>query len=68
MDGNVIGGRDFAEMLSYGANNLALHRTEVNDLNVFPIPDGDTGDNMLMTFTSGIQSVGGKTDLPQRRE
>ena len=61
---NVIGGRDFAEMLSCGAKNLSLHRTEVNDLNVFPIPDGDTGDNMLMTFTSGIQSVGEKNDLP----
>ena len=68
MDGNVIGGRDFAEMLSYGANNLALHRTEVNDLNVFPIPDGDTGDNMLMTFTSGIQSIGAKNDLPSVTE
>lgn len=40
----------FAQMLTGAINNLSLHRAEVNDLNVFPVPDGDTGDNMLMTL------------------
>ncbi len=54
---STIGGREFARMLSGGANKLAAYRTEINDLNVFPIPDGDTGDNMLMTFGSGADAA-----------
>lgn len=48
-----IGGKEFVTMLRGGADRLAAFRQQVNDLNVFPIPDGDTGDNMLMTFGSG---------------
>lgn len=48
-----IGGKEFTTMLKGGADRLAAFREQVNDLNVFPIPDGDTGDNMLMTFGSG---------------
>ena len=33
-----------------GANNIQNHRTEVDALNVFPVPDGDTGTNMSMTI------------------
>ena len=40
-------------MLRGGAQNLNRFRTAVNDLNVFPIPDGDTGDNMFMTVNAG---------------
>lgn len=43
----------FSEMVEAGAANLKAHVDEVNDLNVFPIPDGDTGDNMLMTVMGG---------------
>lgn len=43
----------FFEMVGAGAANLKAHVGEVNDLNVFPIPDGDTGDNMLMTVLGG---------------
>jgi len=50
-------GKDFSQMLLSGAKILSAHREEVNDLNVFPIPDGDTGDNMLMTFTSGARAA-----------
>ncbi len=57
MQTTTIGGREFAEMLRGGASKLAVHRTDVNDLNVFPIPDGDTGDNMLMTFGSGAEAA-----------
>ena len=44
-------------MLSGGACKLAAYRKDINDLNVFPIPDGDTGDNMLMTFGSGADAA-----------
>jgi DAK2 domain fusion protein YloV len=44
----------FARMVNSGAANLKAHAKEINDLNVFPIPDGDTGDNMLMTIMGGI--------------
>ena len=41
-----------------GATALSAHRQAVNDLNVFPIPDGDTGDNMLMTIQAGCNAAG----------
>ena len=53
----TIGGKEFARMLSGGACKLAAYRKDINDLNVFPIPDGDTGDNMLMTFGSGADAA-----------
>lgn len=53
----TIGGKTFTDMLCGGADRLAAYRQDVNDLNVFPIPDGDTGDNMLMTFGSGAEAA-----------
>lgn len=44
----------FARMVNSGAANLKAHAKEINDLNVFPIPDGDTGDNMLLTMMGGV--------------
>lgn len=44
----------FARMINSGAANLKAHAQEINDLNVFPIPDGDTGDNMLLTMMGGV--------------
>lgn len=43
----------FQNMIAGGANRLAEHVEEINDLNVFPIPDGDTGINMSMTMNGG---------------
>ncbi|MBQ7152656.1 MAG: DAK2 domain-containing protein [Clostridia bacterium] len=43
-------------MIEGGAAVLHEHKTEVNDLNVFPIPDGDTGDNMFMTMRGGTNA------------
>ncbi len=51
---HALDGIMFARMISSGAANLKAHVKEINDLNVFPIPDGDTGDNMLMTMMGGI--------------
>lgn len=44
----------FSRMINSGAANLKAHAKEINDLNVFPIPDGDTGDNMLLTMMGGV--------------
>lgn len=47
----------FKKMLQNGANNLSNAREHVNSLNVFPVPDGDTGTNMSLTFTNGNKSA-----------
>ena len=47
----------FKQMLESGANNLANKYAEVDSLNVFPVPDGDTGTNMSLTFTAGVNDA-----------
>ena len=47
----------FAKMAQGGAAQLRSNAEEVNKLNVFPVPDGDTGDNMRMTIESGIAAL-----------
>lgn len=59
-DSGRIEGRDFARMVALGAENLGAHADEVNDLNVFPIPDGDTGVNMLRTIRGGVRCAEGE--------
>ena len=53
----LLNGKDFKEMLSSGAANLDNNQAEINALNVFPVPDGDTGTNMSMTFNSGAKEA-----------
>ena len=52
-----LGGYLFAKMMRGGASELRANAEEVNKLNVFPVPDGDTGDNMSMTIESGVASL-----------
>ena len=52
-----LGGIMMAKMAIGGALQLRSHAEEVNKLNVFPVPDGDTGDNMRMTIESGITAI-----------
>lgn len=47
----------FKQMLRSGCANLENHAPEINTLNVFPVPDGDTGTNMSMTFTNGYNEA-----------
>ena len=47
----------FAKMMRGGAKELRAHADTVNRLNVFPVPDGDTGDNMSMTIESGVKAL-----------
>lgn len=45
------------KMIISGANNLSNNKTQVDALNVFPVPDGDTGTNMSMTFMSAAKDL-----------
>ncbi|MBQ7458939.1 MAG: DAK2 domain-containing protein [Bacteroidales bacterium] len=56
----IIDSTLYSDMLRQGAASLYKDKTVVNDLNVFPIPDGDTGDNMYMTLKAGAGEAGGK--------
>ena len=47
------------EMVTGGAEELRSNVDEVNRLNVFPVPDGDTGDNMFSTIDSGVKAIEG---------
>ena len=47
----------YRAMIRQGAAKLLESKQKINDLNVFPIPDGDTGDNMYMTIRSGADTV-----------
>ena len=62
MNTTRLNGALYAQMISSGADHLSCYRKEVNDLNVFPIPDGDTGDNMLATVYSGADATEGQFD------
>lgn len=50
-----INGENLAQMVAYGASWLALDVDRINALNVFPVPDGDTGTNMKMTIDGGAK-------------
>ncbi|PLR97323.1 DAK2 domain-containing protein [Bacillus sp. T33-2] len=53
----VLDGKRFAEMVIQGANHLSANAKMVDALNVFPVPDGDTGTNMNLSMTSGAKEV-----------
>lgn len=52
-----INGVTFRKMIMNGAKLLDTHKAHVNELNVFPVPDGDTGTNMSMTMLSASREV-----------
>ena len=52
----AIDGARYLQMIRGGVAVLNARRQEINDLNVFPIPDGDTGDNMYMTLEAGLDA------------
>lgn len=57
-----IDGKMLKIMVISASNNLYNHYPEVDALNVFPVPDGDTGMNMNLTMTSGMKEVCNRTD------
>ena len=58
----ILDGETLKQMLISGANNLYNHYPEVDALNVFPVPDGDTGMNMNLTLTSGAKEIQNRND------
>ena len=56
-DSKYVNGDLFREMVISGANDLFNHYPEIDKLNVFPVPDGDTGTNMNLTITSGSKEI-----------
>ena len=57
MNLNKMNGSTFSELLNYGYKNLVAHLQIINDLNVFPVPDGDTGTNMKLTYSNGLKTI-----------
>ena len=57
-----IDAKSLKQMLLSGANNLYNHYPEVDQLNVFPVPDGDTGMNMNLTVSSGAREIENRPD------
>ena len=55
---NTIDARTLSRMFLAGAKNLEAKKEWINELNVFPVPDGDTGTNMTMTIMSAANEVG----------
>ena len=53
----MINGPSYKNAIVSGANNILKHREEINSLNIFPVPDGDTGTNMSMTMQAAAKAV-----------
>ncbi len=60
----LLNGNDFIKMVISGANHLENQRVRIDALNVFPVPDGDTGTNMSMTFRAGANEIKDLKDQP----
>lgn len=58
----TLDGQSLKLLLLSGSNNLYNHYPEVDALNVFPVPDGDTGMNMNLTLTSGSKEISNRSD------
>ena len=54
MSTKKINGIHLEKMVKNGLSNLSQHIDEINRLNVFPVPDGDTGTNMFLTLENGV--------------
>ncbi len=57
MPNQKISGKLFKQMVTNGAVHLKNNHKEIDHLNVFPVPDGDTGTNMQMTMMAGIKEI-----------
>mgnify|MGYP001422102728 CR=1 FL=1 len=63
MSSQRVNGSEFVRMMLFAADRLQAHAEQVNALNVFPVPDGDTGTNMNLTLTTGVQEMQKKADV-----
>ncbi len=67
MDTNKIDAKLCAKMFLTGAKNLEAKKEWINELNVFPVPDGDTGTNMTMTIMSAAKEVSELEEISMQR-
>lgn len=63
MASNIIDAKMMAKMFLAGAKNLESKKEWINELNVFPVPDGDTGTNMTLTIMSAAKEVSALYDV-----
>ena len=57
MKTQIIDGNLLKKMFEYGAKNLEIYKKTVDELNVFPVPDGDTETNMSLTFSHSVSEL-----------
>lgn len=62
METKILDGDTFKRMLEGGAEGIRAQVSEINELNVFPVPDGDTGTNMSKTMEGGIAKIQGEQE------
>ena len=67
MAANTIDNSLLCKMFLAGAKNLEANKEYINELNVFPVPDGDTGTNMTMTIMSAAKEVAGLDDTTEMK-
>ncbi len=58
----MILGSQLKNAMISGANNISKYKKQVNELNIFPVPDGDTGTNMFMTIDAATEALKGMED------
>ena len=67
MAANTIDNSLLCKMFLAGAKNLEANKEYINELNVFPVPDGDTGTNMTMTIMSAAKDVAGLDETTEMK-
>ncbi|MCM1162037.1 MAG: DAK2 domain-containing protein [Roseburia sp.] len=65
---NTIDAKTLSHMFLAGAKNLEVKKEYINELNVFPVPDGDTGTNMTLTIMSAAKEVAALGDTPDLKQ
>ena len=53
----MLNGEILKKAVISGANNISVQKNQINDLNIFPVPDGDTGINMSMTIMAAAKAL-----------
>jgi hypothetical protein len=60
----TLGAAELRRALRTALDGLQAHRTQIDDANVYPVPDGDTGTNLVMTMESVVRALDGVPDRP----
>ena len=64
----MISGNQLKNAIISGSNNIAKYKKQVNELNIFPVPDGDTGSNMSMTIGAAAEELEALSDTASAGE